>query len=139
MKPAGEDGLVETLLHPWPGTELDPSLASYFPNITGFIRGTSSPLNITPSALLSSGTSDDEPWYPFARDLMGSGEEREMGEMGERLGEWNWTRGERVTMSVSDEGVQGEGEGEGRTDVALVHVSWVGCLLGFVCWLWADA
>lgn len=118
MKPAAEDGLVETFLKPWPGPVLDPLIASYFPNITGFIRGTSTPLNITPSAL-SSGSSYGEAWYPYARDLMASSNETLIQES---LGGWDWTvEGGKVALSVTDARV--ELEGGNRTDMALLHVS----------------
>lgn len=120
MKPAAEDGLVETFLKPWPGPVLDPLIASYFPNITGFIRGTSTPLNISPSAL-SSGPSYGEAWYPFARDLMASSNETLIQES---LGGWDWTvEGGKVALSVTDARV--ELEGGNRTDMALLHVSWL--------------
>lgn len=148
MKPAAEDGLVESFLKPqsWPGPVLDPLIASYFPNITGFIRGTSTPLNISPSALSSglpygessgssygessssgtsygegSGSSYDEAWYPFARDLMASSNETLIQQS---LGGWNWTvEGGKVALSVTDARV--ELEGGNRTDMALLHVSWL--------------
>lgn len=120
MKPAAEDGLVESFLKPWPGQVLDPLIASYFPNITGFIRGTSTPLNISPSAL-SSGSSYGEAWYPFARDLMSNSNETLIQES---LGGWDWTvEGGKVALSVTDARV--ELEGGNRTDVALLHVSWL--------------
>lgn len=120
MKPAAEDGLVESFLKPWPGPVLDPLIASYFPNITGFIRGTSTPLNISPSAL-SSGSSYEESWYPFARDLMSNSNETLIQES---LGGWDWTvEGGKVALSVTDARV--ELEGGNRTDMALLHVSWL--------------
>lgn len=144
MKPAAEDGLVESFLNPWPGQVLDPLIASYFPNITGFIRGTSTPLNISPSALSSglpygessgsgtsygeasgssydeaSGPSYGEAWYPYARDLMASSNETLIQES---LGGWDWTvEGGKVALSVTDARV--ELEGGNRTDMALLHVS----------------
>lgn len=128
MKPAAEDGLVESFLNPWPGQVLDPLIASYFPNITGFIRGTSTPLNISLSALSSgssygessgSGTSYGEAWYPYARDLMSNSNETLIQQS---LGGWDWTvEGGKVALSVTDTRV--ELEGGNRTDMALLHVS----------------
>lgn len=157
MKPAAEDGLVETFLKPWPGPVLDPLIASYFPNITGFIRGTSTPLNISPSALSSgspygessvspygessvspygqssgSGTSYGEAWYPYARDLMASSNETLIQES---LGGWDWTvEGGKVALSVTDTRV--ELEGGNRTDMALLHVSRF--VLTFVLYMWIE-
>lgn len=121
IKPPAEERLVDFFVPS--GKILDPSSMSYFPNVTGFIRGSCSMHNITSAAMQDSPTI---PWENYARDLMTSAN---MTEITERLGSWNWTASEKVTMSVVEKIPESkpDSKGKGRkpqppSDIAMVHV-----------------
>lgn len=77
------------------GLHLDPSKASYYSNITGFIRGDVKFHNITPSFLSNSSTNPI--WRPFAENLMNG---TNATEVIERSSTWNWTGSDKVALSV---------------------------------------
>ncbi|KAA1475498.1 hypothetical protein DENSPDRAFT_842291 [Dentipellis sp. KUC8613] len=79
------------------GLILDPATSSYFPNITGFVRGHSHIHN------LSSASDVQAPWSPYAKQLM---RDANMTEVTEQLGSWNWTASEKVSMSLSERPIE---------------------------------
>ncbi|THH13747.1 hypothetical protein EW146_g6501 [Bondarzewia mesenterica] len=115
-----EDRLIDSFVTP--GKALDSDTASYFPNITGFIRGSSVMHNITPPALQ---VTPPLSWESYARDLMVGAN---MTEISERLGAWNWSAFEKVTMSVAEklpefEGTTKDGmaNDQDSSEVAMIH------------------
>jgi len=88
---------------PHPGT-LDPLVQSYYPNITGFIRGDASFRNIS-------------------TDLFPVVEWNET-EASLKIGRWNWSATNRMTMSLLSKPVQVSDEGKDEFGgVAMLHVS----------------
>ncbi|KAF8647737.1 hypothetical protein AX16_006572 [Volvariella volvacea WC 439] len=76
------------------GNEQDPLQASYYTNLTGFIRGKTEMHNITSDAIASR---NDLPWKNLIDDL---GVESNMTAVEERLGAWNWTASQKISFSV---------------------------------------
>jgi transmembrane E3 ubiquitin-protein ligase len=111
------------------GEVLDPQLSSYFPNLTGFIRGSSYIHNITPAALKEAETPTI--WNPYAQDLMA---DTNMTKVLDDLGTWNWTASDKVSMSVVEKLAEVRSDGQGKrngkgedgqrdpSDSVMVHV-----------------
>ena len=100
-----------------PGTRVDPNKASYYTNITGFIRGDLSFHNISLPSLPMSNS-----WETYARSMMNG---TNMTEVTERANSWNWTGSDRVALSVVEKDPMGT---TGKKldlieDILLVHVS----------------
>ncbi|KIL69438.1 hypothetical protein M378DRAFT_69521 [Amanita muscaria Koide BX008] len=76
------------------GKTLDPAQESYFPNITGFIRGKLQYRNISLSALPSQ---KDLPGQSMLETYM---TDFNATDMSERLGKWDWTTSEKIAFSV---------------------------------------
>ena len=93
MLPDAETPLIHKLQPD--GVVLDPEAQSYYPNVTGFIRGPSAVYNISSNALHDSIPS----WAPDVATLM---EGVNMTLALEKLGSWNWTAVERLAISVSE-------------------------------------
>ncbi|KAG6332659.1 hypothetical protein ID866_6427 [Astraeus odoratus] len=94
------------------GSHMDPSSASYFPNITGFIRGQLDFFNIT----LSSLNETNVPWKSDAQSYMA---DVNMTELTESLGDWDWEATEKMSWSVIDRAmVKAEGVSQ---EIAMVH------------------
>ncbi|KIM83157.1 hypothetical protein PILCRDRAFT_819938 [Piloderma croceum F 1598] len=127
------------------GTHLDPSEASYYSNITGFIRGDitfyniSLPflesLSVSPSSSLASPTdinndttttnlTSPPPWLPHAESLMSP---LNTSEVIERASSWNWTGCDKIALSVVEkapimDGDKGKGKGLNLTEeMTVVH------------------
>ncbi|KAI6149308.1 hypothetical protein BKA82DRAFT_4127849 [Pisolithus tinctorius] len=92
--------LVES--HMTLGSRLDPSSASYFPNITGFIRGEIDFHNIT----LPSLNDTQAPWTSHAESYM---ENTNMTEILNYLGTQDWKATRKMAWSVIDRAVVEEG------------------------------
>lgn len=99
------------------GTHLDPNEASYYTNITGFIRGDVSFHNITPPSLAMANN-----WESYAVNMMNG---TNMTEVAERASSWNWTGSDKVALSVVEKDPAGAaGKKLNLTeDILLVHVS----------------
>lgn len=98
----GESHIITEVV-PRPGV-LDPLVQSYYPNITGFIRGDASFRNV------SSGLVPATEWNET--------------EVALKLGRWNWSATNRMSMSLLSKPVQvDEKEKEEFRDVAMLHVS----------------
>ncbi|KAL4066048.1 hypothetical protein V8B97DRAFT_1864919 [Scleroderma yunnanense] len=94
------------------GSRLDPSTASYFPNITGFIRGDLDFYNISLPNL--DGT--DVPWKSYAQSYMADSNVTEVTSYSET---WNWNATQKVSWSIIDRAmIKGE---NGTDDMAVVH------------------
>lgn len=91
-----QDPVLPSLLQSFNVQEsiLDPGQSSYYPNITGFVHGTTEFHNITPSALADN---DTTPWNALAQTYMAGSNNTEIVE---RIGLWNWTASEKVALSV---------------------------------------
>ncbi|EIW79060.1 hypothetical protein CONPUDRAFT_107113 [Coniophora puteana RWD-64-598 SS2] len=96
------------------GDTLDPLVASYAPNITGFIRGDVRLLNITPPALNGTAAA----WVPLANAYMGS---PNMTELARDMGTWNWTTSDKINWNVVSHYPKWTDGREQQGDVALVH------------------
>ncbi|KAI6042062.1 hypothetical protein EDC04DRAFT_1079252 [Pisolithus marmoratus] len=77
------------------GSRLDPSSASYFPNITGFIRGETDFYNIT----LPSLNDTEAPWTSYAQSYM---ENTNMTEIVNNFGTQDWKATQKMSWSVVD-------------------------------------
>ncbi|EGO20800.1 hypothetical protein SERLADRAFT_442156 [Serpula lacrymans var. lacrymans S7.9] len=78
------------------GSQLDPSHSSYFPNVTGFIRGDVNYHNVTPPSLSHPNTSDLA-WASLARTYMA---DPNMTEVLQKIGPWNWSGSEKISWSL---------------------------------------
>ncbi|KAI0060229.1 hypothetical protein BV25DRAFT_1807734 [Artomyces pyxidatus] len=116
-RPPAENDLISAFISP--SAVLDPFHHSYFPNITGFIRGPSTVYNISAAAL--NGTSHAA--FKWEADAGAFMEGVNVTESAEKLGTWNWTAVEKVTLSVMEKAVEDEKdkEWEGMDDVVMVH------------------
>ena len=93
---------------------LDPSVASYYPNITGFIHGDAVFHNITPPH--TSGLSLKPPWIDAAEKLMA---DLNMTKLVESIGTWNWSASRKLALSVVEKTPVGQNFSQ---EIALVHV-----------------
>ncbi|EEB87411.1 hypothetical protein MPER_15242 [Moniliophthora perniciosa FA553] len=87
--------LIRTLL-PHNGS-YDPLRTSFYSNITGFIHGDAKYYNISPEAWNQS--TDSVSWAPLAQAYMAN-DTRNMTEVVEKSGTWNWTIPETVAFSL---------------------------------------
>ena len=78
------------------GRPLEPSIESYYSNITGYIHGDAAFTNITLPALQANGTI---PWKHHAEQLM---KNVNFTAIGARLGNWNWNTSTKVSLSVTE-------------------------------------
>ncbi|EGO20833.1 hypothetical protein SERLADRAFT_442196 [Serpula lacrymans var. lacrymans S7.9] len=78
------------------GSQLDPSHSSYFPNVTGFIRGDVNYHNVTLPSLSHPNTSDLA-WASLARTYMA---DPNMTEVLQKIGPWNWSGSEKIPWSL---------------------------------------
>jgi hypothetical protein len=78
------------------GVLLDPMVHTYFPNITGFIRGSSAVYNISPAAAPPEGA-ELPAWARDAAVLM---QGVNLTASTEKLGTWNWTAVRRIAVSA---------------------------------------
>lgn len=100
------------------GSHPDPNQASYYSNITGFIRGDIDFYNITPQFLATS--SANQTWRPFAETLMYG---TNMTEVVQRSGSWNWMDTDKVALSVVEKNSLLSPEELGFVEqIALIHV-----------------
>ncbi|KZP30544.1 hypothetical protein FIBSPDRAFT_777298 [Athelia psychrophila] len=77
------------------GTYLNPNKASYYSNITGFLRGEVDFHNITHTFLANSSVPPG--WAGFANELVGEANETDITE---RSSSWNWAGSNKVSLSV---------------------------------------
>ncbi|KAI6126043.1 hypothetical protein EDD16DRAFT_1554771 [Pisolithus croceorrhizus] len=84
------------------GSPLDPSSASYFPNITGFIRGEMDFYNIT----LPSLNDTQAPWTPYAQSYM---DNTNITEIVNYLGAQDWKTTRKMAWSVVDRAIVDQG------------------------------
>ena len=103
--------LVESLMTF--GSRLDPFSASYFPNITGFLRGELDFYNIS----LSNLNETDLSWKSYAQSYMA---DSNMTEVTNQLGTWNWNATQKMSWSIMDRAlIKGKNSSD---DIAVVHV-----------------
>lgn len=98
------------------GSNLDPNDASYYSNITGFIRGDIKFYNIT-SQFLDTSTAN-QTWGPLAKTLM---YRTNTSEVVQRSGSWNWAETDKMAMSVVEKSSILERE-DLKKKLAVIHV-----------------
>ncbi|KAI1782212.1 hypothetical protein LXA43DRAFT_932813 [Ganoderma leucocontextum] len=97
------------------GVELDPKRGSYYSNMTGFWHGDLRLHNLT--AL--NATEQVAPWRPLSEQWMLAAN---LTAIPERLGPWNWTRSNKVTLNVGDKRVPfRRKEGNETRNIAIIH------------------
>jgi hypothetical protein len=98
--------------------DLDPTRASYYSNITGFIHGDATYHNISPPSL--SRDSTPPVWKPTAENYMSG---TNMSDLTNRASTWNWTASNKVALSVVEKHpLQTNVNGTAAENIALVHV-----------------
>lgn len=99
------------------GSRLDPLRASYYSNLTGFWHGELQLQNLT-----SVNSSEPIPtWRHLADDFVSK---LNKSALPERLGDWNWTRSTKVSMSLGDKLSSLDQASEPlHEDIATIHVS----------------
>uniref|UniRef100_A0A0W0EYZ4 RING-type E3 ubiquitin transferase n=1 Tax=Moniliophthora roreri TaxID=221103 RepID=A0A0W0EYZ4_MONRR len=105
--------LIHTLL-PHNGS-YDPLRTSFYSNITGFIHGDAKYYNISPETWNQS--SESVSWAPLAQVYMAN-DTRNMTEVAEKLGTWNWTIPETVAFSIVEKAPV---ETNTTNQISLVH------------------
>ncbi|KAF9266758.1 hypothetical protein L218DRAFT_921385 [Marasmius fiardii PR-910] len=78
---------------------IDSRISSYYPNITGFLHGEAKYYNLSLESLDQSSL----PWTPLARLYTGNApnnETRNVSEIADKLGSWNWTFPDEIAISV---------------------------------------
>lgn len=111
LKPSSDSSippLVES--HMTFGSRLDPSRASYFQNVTGFVRGDLAYYNLSLSSV-------EVEWMSLAHEYMANANTTQVAENG---GAWNWATTHRLSWSVSDRIVVKEDDVSHR--IAMVQV-----------------
>ena len=99
------------------GRELDPQRGSYYSNMTGFWHGNLQLHNLT--AL--NATEEVASWRHLSEQWMSASN---LTAIPERLGPWNWTRSDKVTLNVGDKRVPFKWkEGNETRNIAIIHVS----------------
>ncbi|KAI0666870.1 hypothetical protein C8Q78DRAFT_1057520 [Trametes maxima] len=96
------------------GPELDPERGSYYSNMTGFWHGDLQAHNLT-NLNTSEATSS---WRHLSEQFMVS---TNLTAIPDLLGSWNWTRSNRVSLSVGDKLVPFEHDGFNNKNVAIIH------------------
>ncbi|KAI0644285.1 hypothetical protein C8Q79DRAFT_913528 [Trametes meyenii] len=96
------------------GPELDPKSGSYYSNMTGFWHGDLQPHNLTNLNTSEAASS----WRHLSEQFMVSTNFTAIPDL---LGPWNWTRSNRVSLSVGDKLIPFEHNGFNNTNVAIIH------------------
>ncbi|KAJ3571915.1 hypothetical protein NP233_g3429 [Leucocoprinus birnbaumii] len=78
------------------GRSLNPARESYYPNITGYVRGNAQFYNITPMALEKN---ESLSWRPLAERYISGTNVTEMVELGST---WNWTASNKMVMTLHE-------------------------------------
>lgn len=103
--------------------QVDPQAASYYTNLTGFWRGDVNFHNLT--KLEVNATTPPPPWHRLADELVASANLTNATEFASRVGSWNWTRSNKVQISLGDKLMWDEAGHRNLTkDIAMVHVSY---------------
>ncbi|KAJ3551014.1 hypothetical protein NM688_g4952 [Phlebia brevispora] len=85
------------------GTRVDPQLESYYANMTGFWKGDLHFHNLTSlNETAQVNSSLIRPWSNLATDFIVGANISNTTEFTTRLGPWNWTRSEKVDISLGD-------------------------------------
>lgn len=104
------------------GSQVDPQSASYYANLTGFWRGDVTFYNLT--HLETNATSPLPPWHSLADNLVTNANLTNATEFAHLLGNWNWSRSDKVAISFGDKLLRSENNSrELSKDVAMIHVS----------------
>ena len=99
------------------GHTLDNSRESYYPNITGYIRGDARFYNITPVALEKNKSLS---WKPLAERYVSGANVTEMIELGST---WNWTASTKLVMTLHEkEPLAMQNSRSKSKDLVAVHV-----------------
>jgi hypothetical protein len=95
----------------------DPSEASYYSNITGFIHGDVRFHNITPASI--SRSASKPPWSDRTELLMAG---VNMTSVVDLIGTWNWSASHKLALSVVEKLPSQASEKTESKSIALVHV-----------------
>jgi len=99
------------------GHTLDNSRESYYPNITGYVRGDAQFYNITPVALEKNRLLS---WKPLAERYVSGANVTEMIELGST---WNWTASNKLVMTLHEkEPLAIQSSTSKSRDLVAVHV-----------------
>ncbi|KAH9889041.1 hypothetical protein C8Q73DRAFT_737866 [Cubamyces lactineus] len=96
------------------GPELDPSQGSYYSNMTGFWHGDLQFHNLT-SLNASEAAS---PWRHLSEQFILP---TNLSAIPELLGPWNWTRSNKLAVSVGDKLISLEHDGATNKNIAVIH------------------
>ena len=109
------------------GSQVNPLSASYYTNLTGFWRGDVAFHNLT--RLESNATTPPPSWHHLADSLVASANLTNATEFTNRLGNWNWTRSDKVAISFGDKLMWSKEDHKDLSkDIAIIHVR-----LSYVC------
>ena len=107
------------------GSKLDPQSASYYANLTGFWKGNVTFHNLS-DPQTTEGMTSIPAWHRLADDFVAHANLTNATELANRVGNWNWTRADKVSMSFGDKIVWDVGDRTNVSkDVAMIHVSHV--------------
>ncbi|KAI0334632.1 hypothetical protein GY45DRAFT_1269816, partial [Cubamyces sp. BRFM 1775] len=96
------------------GSELDPSQGSYYSNMTGFWHGDLHAHNLT-----SLNTSEAaSPWRHLSEQFILP---TNLSAVPELLGPWNWTRSNKLAVSIGDKLISFERDGIAHKNIAVIH------------------
>jgi hypothetical protein len=99
------------------GHTLDSSRESYYPNITGYVRGNARFYNITPMALEKN---DSLSWRPLAERYVAGSNVTGMLEMAST---WNWTASNKMVMTLHEKKpLAWKDDPKDSQDLVVVHV-----------------
>ena len=108
------------------GPRLHPQLGSYYTNLTGYWKGDVRFHNLTQEShtyIAPNGSTFNFPWANLASNYLAGANLTNATELAERLGEWNWTRSEKVDISFGDKIVwDSKNRVEVSKDIAVIHV-----------------
>lgn len=100
------------------GQTLNPLRESYYPNITGYVRGNAQFYNITPASLQKN---DSLPWKSLAEQYMAG---TNLTAAVEKASTWNWTASRKMVMTLHEKrpALLSPQASEDLKDVIAVHV-----------------
>ncbi|KAI0351865.1 hypothetical protein OH77DRAFT_1486589 [Trametes cingulata] len=96
------------------GGELDPKEGSYYSNMTGFWHGDLQPHNLTSLNASEAASS----WRHLAEQFILPTNVTAIPEL---LGPWNWTRSNKLSLSVGDKLIPFERDGLDNKNIAVIH------------------
>nr|QIE48439.1 hypothetical protein [Trametes gibbosa] len=96
------------------GSEIDPQHGSYYSNMTGFWHGDVRPHNLTSLNASEAASS----WRHLSEQLMLP---VNLSAVPDLLGSWNWTRSNKLSLSMGDKLITYEHDGSDHDGIAIIH------------------